>query len=310
MKIYQGLDHFNRLEKAVVTSGFFDGVHKGHQKVLSRVAQSAKDAGGESVVLTFWPHPRTILNPQGEEIKVITTLKEKINLIATCGIDHLIIIPFTREFSILSSDEFVRKILLDKIGTKKLIIGYDHRFGKNREGSFEYLRENCSEIGFDVEEIPREDVKSMGVSSTLIRNAILEGDVTTATTFLGRNYSLEGLVVEGKKLGRTIGFPTANIHPLDATKIIPKDGIYAVRAEVKGIIYNGMLSIGYNPTVDGTTKTIEVHIFNFNEVIYGKTIRIFFIKYLREEEKFDSLELMIDQLKKDQENSLSVLSDS
>jgi riboflavin kinase/FMN adenylyltransferase len=307
MKVHWGIEELKPLRKAVVTTGFFDGVHKGHRKILGSVAEEAQRTGGESMVLTFWPHPRVILHPEEKEMKIITTLNEKSDLIATCGIDHLMIIPFTKEFSLLSSEEFIRKIIVDKIGTKKLIIGYDHRFGKNREGSFEYLKQHCSEFGFEVLEIPREDVDNMGVSSTLIRNALLEGNVSAVSNFLGRYYSIAGTVIQGKELGKKLGFPTANIQPEEPSKIIPMDGIYAVKTEIKGKLYKGMLSIGYNPTVSGKEKTIEVHIFDFNEDIYGENIKIFFVEYLRPEEKFNSLEELIEQLKKDQESSLKIL---
>lgn len=306
MKVYRGLNEFSKCDYAVVTSGFFDGVHKGHQKILSRIVEAAKDSKGESVVITFWPHPKKILSQTQQDIQILSTLEEKIQLIESCGIDHFIIIPFTKEFSQITSDEFVQDILLKTIGTKKLIIGYDHKFGKNREGSFEYLKENTSTFGFEVEEIPRQDIDNIAINSTLIRKALLEGKVKDAATYLGRNYSISGTVVKGKQLGAKLGYPTANIKPEDSQKIIPKDGIYAVTIKYHDTFYKGMLSIGFNPTVHGTEKTIEVNIFDFNKSIYEEDLEVFFIEYLREEEKFNNLEELIVQLRKDKEQSLNL----
>lgn len=310
MKVYRGLDEFNRLTFGVVTTGIFDGVHKGHQKVLSRVSETAKNSGGESVVITFYPHPKKVLQPHLPPPPVLTTIDEKTGLISDCGIDHLLIIPFTREISEMSSYDFVTKVLVEKAGTKKLIIGYDHKFGKNREGSFDFLKENSRTFGFEVEEIPRQDIDDMGVSSTSIRKALKEGEVSTAASYLGRFYSITASVVPGKKLGHTIGFPTANLKVNDPEKLIPMDGIYAVKVRKDDKLYCGMMSIGYNPTVHGTEKTMEVNIFNFNEDIYGKEIEIFFVAYLRKEEKYNSLEELIGQLHKDKEDSLRILSNT
>jgi len=309
MKVYRAVDDFKRLSYAVVTSGIFDGVHKGHQKILQRVTEIAKNSNGESVVITFWPHPRKVLHPTEQSVPILTTLEEKIQLISDCGIDHLLIIPFTKDFSSLSSSEFVTKILVEKIGTKKLAIGYDHKFGKNREGSFEFLKENCQQFGFEVEEIPKQEVEHMAVSSTNIRNAVINGDLGIATQYLGRYYSVSGKVVKGKQLGKQLGYPTANIEVEDKEKLIPKDGIYAVQVKIENQVFGGMLSIGYNPTVNGTDKTIEVHIFNFDNEIYGMNIEVFFVEYLRNEEKFSSLDELIKQLHLDKENSLQILKD-
>jgi riboflavin kinase/FMN adenylyltransferase len=307
MKVYRSVEEFTKLSNAVVTSGFFDGVHKGHQKILSHLVETAKLINGQSVVITFWPHPKRILHTSGADIKTITTLEEKIKLMEDLSIDHFLIIPFTEEFSKISSSEFVNNILINCIGTKHLIIGYDHKFGRNREGSFDYLKLHASTFGFEVDEIPRQDVDNLAVSSTLIRKSLSEGNVNNVFSYLGRYYSVQGTVVKGKQLGQTIGYPTANIELNDSDKLIPKDGIYAVKIGYKNTMYNGMMSIGFNPTVNGKNKTIEVNIFDFNFSIYNENLEVFFVEYLRAEEKFDSLEGLVEQLHKDKENSLRIL---
>lgn len=308
MKIHEGLDHISPLKNAVVTSGTFDGVHFGHQKILKRVVEAAKRENGESVVITFWPHPRLILYPNhGDGLKLLNTFDEKAKLIEQQGIDHLVTIPFTKEFSQLTSQEFIQQILIDKIGTKHLIIGYDHKFGKNREGSFEYLKTNASSYGFAIEEIPRQDLEDVGVSSTLIRKNLEQGKVEISNTYLGRLYCTSGTVIHGDALGRKIGFPTANIQLNDSHKLIPADGVYAVKTVIKGRLYKGMVNIGYRPTVDGQMHTIEVHIFNFDEAIYDEKIEIQFVKMLRKEIKFDNIDGLKNQLSKDKALAIEIL---
>src|SRR5688572_31178237 len=231
MKIYHGVEDFIRLTNAVVTSGTFDGVHVGHSKILARLREIAFKANGETVVITYWPHPRLVLHPEDTSLKLLNTFEEKAELLKQQGIQHLLRIPFTREFSHLSSEEFITQIIVETIGTKKLIIGYDHHFGKNREGSFEQLKLNAPKYGFEVEEIPRQDVDHVGVSSTKIRKALEEGDIDTATHFLGHTYGITGRVVKGDKLGRILGYPTANIEIETTYKLIPPDGIYAVTVQ-------------------------------------------------------------------------------
>ena len=264
MKVYTNLEDFKGVKNPVVTTGTFDGVHLGHQKIISRLKDVAREEKGETVLLTFSPHPRMVLFPDDNELKLLNTLPEKIELLDKYGVDHLIIYPFTKEFSRLTSIEFVRNILVNSIQTKRLVIGYNHHFGRNREGSFEHLKEYGPLYGFEVEEIPAKDIDHIQISSTKIRNALLIGDVKTATDYLGHTYTLTGTVVTGKKLGRTIGYPTANIQVKDQYKLIPGDGVYAVRIKHKNVFYGGMLNIGNNPTVEGKGKSIEVNIFVFD----------------------------------------------
>ncbi len=307
MKIYYSIDDFAKLPCAVVTSGTFDGVHIGHQRILSRVKEVAEKCKGETVVITFWPHPRLVLNPENQSLKLLNTFEEKAELLKAEGIQHLLRIPFTKEFSGISSGEFISRILVQSIGTRKLVIGYDHRFGKNREGSFEELLRNGPTYGFDVEEIPRQDIDHVAVSSSKIRNALEAGDPETAAHLLGRPYALSGRVVGGDRLGRTLGFPTANIDIDSHYKLIPAEGIYAVRVEHEGHKYDGMLYIGHRPTVDGTAQAIEVHIFDFKQDIYGQNLKVSFIKYLRPDIRFNDIEGLKKQLVEDQAASLRVL---
>ena len=307
MKIYHSLDDFTRLDYAIVTSGTFDGVHLGHQKIVSRLKEIAGKNKGETVVITFWPHPRFILRPDDNSLKLLNTFEEKAELLKEQGIQHLLRIPFTKEFSQLSSEEFITNILVKTIGTKKLVIGYDHRFGKNREGSFEQLKLNGPTYGFDVEEIPRQDVDHVGVSSTKIRQALEHGDLETAQHLLGRYYSISGRVVKGDKLGRLMGFPTANIEIDTHYKLIPMDAIYAVKVKYAHQEYGGMLYIGNRPTVNGTKRNIEVNIFNFDKTIYGEDLTVHFIKLIRNDMKFEDIEALKIQLQLDKENVLNVL---
>jgi riboflavin kinase / FMN adenylyltransferase len=308
MKIYHGLEDFMKLNFAVVTSGTFDGVHIGHQKILDRVKEVAQQHSGETVVITFWPHPRLVLHPEETTLKLLNTFEEKAELLKEHGIHHLVRIPFTKEFSQLSSGEFIRKILVDTIGTKKLVIGYDHHFGKNREGSFEQLKLDAPKYGFEVEEIPRQDVDHVGVSSTVIRKALEEGDIETATPLLGNPYRITGRVVPGDKLGRILGFPTANVEIDTKYKLIPSDGIYVVSVSLEPNTYKGMLYIGNRPTINGHKRNIEVNIFDFDSDIYGETITIFFHKLIRGDTRFHDLEELRQQLHDDKKKALQYFS--
>ena len=309
MKIYHGIEDFVRLDCAVVTSGTFDGVHLGHQKILSRLREIASKNKGETVVITFWPHPRLVLHPEDTSLKLLNTFEEKAERLKEQGVDHLVRIPFTKEFSQLSSEEFITQIIVDTIGTTKLVIGHDHHFGKNREGSFEQLTLNAPTYGFEVEEIPRQDVDNIGVSSTKIRKALEEGDVETATHFLGHPYSITGRVVVGDRLGRTLGYPTANIEIDTAYKLIPADAIYAVTVRHEHQLYKGMLYIGDRPTIQGTKRNIEVNIFDFHKDIYGESLTIYFHKLIRGDIKFKSLDELKDQLDRDKIDSQKILSE-
>ena len=307
MKIYEGLESFNRLPRAIVTSGTFDGVHIGHQQILAKLIALAKKEGGETVVITFWPHPRLVLHPDSKDLKLLSTFEEKASLLAKSGVDHLIKIAFTPEFAQLSSTEFIQQILIDAIGTTHLVIGYDHRFGKNREGSFDHLVANKEKYGFEVEEISRQDVDSVGVSSTRIRNALAAGQVEIASEYLGRPYSFSGTVVEGDKIGRTLGYPTANISVAATYKLIPADGVYAVEVGIDGQSFKGMLYIGNRSTLDGQQRRVEVNIFDFNENLYNKELSVFLIRQIRTELTFDSLDALKAQLHLDKEAAMAIL---
>ncbi len=312
MKIYNHIDEFKQIHNAVVTIGTFDGVHIGHQKIISRLQEVARKNGGETVILTFFPHPRMILHPDDLNIKLISTMDEKAEKLASLGVDHLIITPFTRDFSNLSPQEYIKEVLVEKIGTRHIIIGYDHRFGKDRKGGLKELQSYASEFGFDVEEIPEQDINDVAVSSTKIRNAILSGDAKTASEFLGYAFQLSGKVIKGDQLGRVLGFPTANLFIEENYKLIPSDGIYAVSVdfrdtETSSKSAKGMAYIGHRPTINGMSRNIEVNIFDFNEDIYGQNIRINFLEHLRGDKKFNSLEELKEQLIKDEKAARKIL---
>lgn len=307
MRVIDNLHDYEKPDYVAVTIGTFDGVHIGHQAILRRVVEDAKVNHGKSVLITFWPHPRFILNKDADKLKLLTTFDEKVKLVSDLGVDYLIKIAFTPSFSNLTADDFVRQILLDKVGTKKLFIGYDHHFGNNREGNIQFLQKNASSYGFVVNEIPKQEIDHIGVSSTKIRSTLESGETHLSSSLLGRNYSICGTVVDGNKRGRSIGFPTANVKIAEIYKLLPSDGAYAVKAFVDGIEYLGMLNIGFNPTVNGTERTIEAHLFNFDADIYGEQITIEFVKLLRKEMRFEGVDALTDQLNKDKEMALSIL---
>lgn len=308
MKIYRGLDAFDQLDYAVVTSGTFDGVHYGHQKILERLHEIAHKNGGETVLLTYWPHPRLVLYPE-QELYLLSSIEEKAELLSQNNVDHLIIIPFTKTFANLSSEEFITDILVKKIGTRKLVIGYDHKFGKNRSGSFEELKKDAPIYGFDVEEIPKQVIENNAVSSTKIRRALTNGEIKIADEYLGRPYSIHGRVIEGDKIGRTIDFPTANIEVIFKHKLIPGEGIFAVKVKTGGELFKGMLNIGYRPTFGGTQKRVEVNIFDFDRMIYGEEITIQFYGKIRSEIKFQNVGALKSQLEQDREQAKLILKD-
>jgi riboflavin kinase/FMN adenylyltransferase len=305
MKIYNHLSEFKRLNNAVATIGTFDGVHFGHQKIINRLCELAKATGGESVILTFFPHPRLIIDPENQDLKMINTIEEKAEILAGLGVDHLIITPFTRDFSNLSPAEYIKNILVDTIGIKQLIVGYDHRFGKDRSGGMTDLVAFSGPYQYEIEEIKEQDINDVAVSSTKIRKFLLEGQVGLAAKYLGYNFSLYGPVIKGDKIGRTIGFPTANIFIEQPYKLIPSDGIYAVTVEMEKETYKGMAYIGQRPTINGMTRNIEVNIFDFNKEIYGQYIKMNFMEFLRHDVKFTGLEALKIQLQKDKEDTLA-----
>ncbi|WP_027000112.1 bifunctional riboflavin kinase/FAD synthetase [Eisenibacter elegans] len=309
MQIHQGLSQFSRLSQAIVTSGTFDGVHIGHQKIFRRLLELKQaQPKAETVVITFWPHPRLVVgHASGETLQLLSTIEEKAQGLEALGLDHLVIIPFTPEFSQLSPEEYVQKVYVDGIGTSHIVIGYDHRFGQKRAGDIHFLQQNAQRFGFEVEEIPRQDIDHIGVSSTKIRQALQAGDVRTAAEYLGAPYTLQGTIVHGDKIGRTIGFPTANIQPQAAYKIVPQTGIYAVYVAIEGQLHQAMLYIGKRPTVDGTATKIEAHLFDFEQDVYGKSARIWFIEKIREDKKFDGLEAMQTALAQDQIDTQRIL---
>lgn len=308
MPIITHLKDVNRNLNTVLTVGTFDGVHAGHKVLINRVIEQAGKSDSRSVIVTFDPHPREIINPGKAGIKLLSTLDERSELLADLGVDEMVVIPFDRDFSLLTSEEFVRDIIWEKIGVGKFIIGYDHQFGRNREGTIETVQRLGNELGFNSQIVSKQEVDDKTVSSTAIRNAIQnEGDMQLASTFLGRFYILHGRVVHGEKRGKKIGFPTANIEPESKKKIIPKNGVYAVWIRVDGRYYQGMMNIGIRPTFDGETKTLEVNIFDFNENIYGKMVQIQFADRIRDEQKFKGIDEIKKQLSNDKETAKNLL---
>jgi riboflavin kinase/FMN adenylyltransferase len=305
LKIYHHISDFTKLNNAVAAIGTFDGVHFGHQKIIKRLCELAEATGGESVVVTFFPHPRSIIDPENQDLKMINTIDEKAAFLEELGVDHLIITPFTRDFSNLTAEEYIKEVLVETIGIKHLIVGYDHRFGKDRKGGMAELIKYAEPLGYQVEEIPEQDVHDVSVSSTKIRKALLSGDVALAAEFLGYNFSLYGRVIKGDKIGRTIGFPTANIFIEESYKLIPSDGIYAVTIGMNGDTFKGMAYIGQRPTINGMTRNIEVNIFDFNQEIYGQYVTMYFMEFLRHDVKFTGLEALKEQLKKDKEDTIA-----
>lgn len=308
MKVYRNLNDFVGVDKPIVTVGTFDGVHVGHQKIISRLKEIAQQKNGESVLLTFFPHPRMVIFPENNNLKLINTLDEKIELLEHFGLDHLIILPFDKSFSRITPTEYVRDFLVSSIKVNTLVIGYDHRFGRNRQGSLELLNELAPVYGFDVEEISAQEIDEIKVSSTKIRNAILEGAMDVASDYLKHPFSLRGTVVKGNQIGRTLGYPTANIFIEESYKIIPKSGAYAIKGIIDGTVYDGMLNIGNRPTVtQDQNETIEAYFFDLNHDIYDKNIKILFIKKLRDEKKYASIDDLKLQLVKDEAATKAIL---
>ncbi len=305
MKIYHSIAAFDAHEKnLVVTIGTFDGLHIGHQEILRNLVQNPKQE--KSAILTFFPHPRMVLQ-KDNELKLITTLDERIQLLKKTDLDYLIIEPFTKEFSRLTAIDFVRNILIQQLHIKKLVIGYDHHFGRNREGNFEQLKEYGTVYGFEVEETPAQDIQQIAVSSTKIRSALIDGDIEKANNYLGYEFMLTGKVVHGKGLGKKWKYPTINIHIEESYKLIPKSGVYVIKINLQDQLVFGIMNIGYRPTLNGKDQTIEVHLLDFNADLYGKKIQVRLVYRLRDEQKFDSIEDLFAQIKQDEKRARELI---
>ena len=307
MKVHYSTDQLPAFKNAVITIGTFDGVHSGHQQIINTLKAAATEAGGESVIITFHPHPRKVVSSAVTGIRLINTLKERIELFEKTGIDHLVVVPFTEYFANQSAEEYISDFLIDKFHPHTIIIGYDHRFGRERSGDYKLMEDKAPVYNYRLMEIPEHLLDAVKVSSSNIRQAILHSQVEEANKLLGYPFFFEGEVVHGDKIGRTIGYPTANLKSTDEEKIVLGDGIYAVYTEVEGTRYKGMMSIGFRPTVNGKKRVVEVNLFNFEKDIYGQLIRVIVIKHLRSEVKFNGLEELKQALHKDKENSLAVL---
>ena len=300
MKVYHSLDAYEKGYHSVATIGTFDGVHIGHKTILKRLQKAARATEGETVLISFHPHPRLVLFPENNPLRLLQTLDEKIEILDKFGLDKLLLVPFTREFSRLSSKIFIRDVLVRTVGIKKIVIGYDHRFGKNRDGGIEELREMGEQYGYDVEEIPAQAIDDANVSSTKIRKALSKGDLATARKYLGYAYGFDGKVIHGEKQGRILGYPTANLQPLDPLKLIHADGVYFVRVNVTDRAYYGMMSIGKKPTMGEFERGHEVYLFDFDQDIYDHVIRVEFLEYIRGEKKFKSIDELIAAMKEDE----------
>lgn len=301
MNIYYDFSSISAIKNPVLTIGTFDGVHIGHKKIIDQLNEEASKIGGESVLFTFFPHPRMVIFPESHGLKLIQTQEEKLEKLKEMGLQNVIVFPFTFEFSRLTALEFVRDMLVNQLHVKKLVIGYDHQFGKNREGSIHFLRDVAETYEFEVIEIPAQDIDAVHVSSTKIREALNTGDIEKANDYLGAPFQLSGTVVKGKQLGRTIGFPTANIQLANDLKLIPQNGVYAVKVFYQNECLKGMMNIGVRPTIEGKNDpTIEVHIFDFEQTIYGDNLRVELFKKTRDEQKFNGIEALKNQLKLDE----------
>jgi len=309
LKLFKNISDFKTDKKTIVTIGTFDGVHVGHEKILEKISQNALSENCESIVLTFFPHPRTVLQA-GTEMKQLNTIGEKTTLIKNASIDNLVIHPFDKAFSQLTAEDFVKQVLVDKFNIHKIIIGHDHRFGKNRTANIDDLISFGEKYGFEVEQISAEEIQEVAISSTKIRNALLEGNIKLANQYLGYTYTISGIVIKGNQLGRTIGFPTANIEIKEEYKLIPSNGVYIVKTLVEKQIVFGMMNIGTKPTVGGTSQSIEVYLFDFNDDIYSKIIEVSFLEKIRDEQKFESIELLKKQLSEDKLKSLKFISEN
>jgi len=307
MKVHYDITQLPVFKNAVITIGTFDGVHTGHQQIITTLKAAAAEAGGESIIITFHPHPRKVVSSAVTGVRLITTLAERIELIAQAGVDHLVVVPFTDYFANQAAEEYICDFLVHKFHPHTIIIGYDHRFGKDRSGDYKLMEEKAAVYHYRLMEIPVHLLDTIKVSSSNIREAILHGQIEEANKLLGYTFFFEGEVVHGDKIGRTIGYPTANLKTTDEEKIVLGDGIYAVYTEVDGTRYKAMMSIGFRPTVNGKKRVVEVNIFDFEKEIYGHIIRVYVKKYLRSEVRFDGLEALKQQLHQDKVDSLAEL---
>lgn len=304
MRVHTDLSTFTDIERPVLTTGTFDGVHLGHQTILHRLKEVAQREEGQSTLFTFYPHPRMVLYPHDNDLQLLSTQKEKSELLEAAGLDHLVIVPFSRTFSRMHALDFVRDVLVDSMRIHAMVIGYDHRFGRNREGDITLLRQLGEAYDFGVEEIPAQEIDHVKVSSTKVRDALLKGDVGLASELLGHTYSLTGVVVKGDQRGRTIGFPTANVGAIDAFKLLPANGVYAVNVTLNDGVFKGMMNIGVRPTVEGVgDRTVEVNIFGLDRDLYGEPIAVRLRHRLRDEVRFDGLGALKAQLLKDREHA-------
>ncbi len=306
LKIFHSINDFSSTKKTILTLGTFDGVHIGHKKILKKLTQNTENQKYESLVLTFFPHPRMVLQ-EHSDIKLLNTIDEKIDLLEKIGIENLVIHPFDEAFSRLTAEEFVSNILVDRFHIQKIVIGHDHRFGRNRTANIDDLIAYGKEYGFEVEQISVQEINDISVSSTKIRNALLEGDMALVNDYLGYNYFLTGSIIQGKQLGRTIGFPTANLKIEENYKLIPQNGVYIVKSIIDGQNVFGMMNIGFNPTVDGQKQSIEIHYFDFNADLYNQKISVSILQRIRSEQKFESVDLLKEQLEKDKKTALAFL---
>jgi riboflavin kinase/FMN adenylyltransferase len=307
MQVHYNINQLPSFKKAVITIGTFDGVHSGHQQIIKTLKDAAAEVGGETLIITFHPHPRKVVSSIVTGIRLITTLQERIELIGKTGIDHLVVVPFTDYFANQSAEEYIRDFLVDKFHPDTIIIGYDHRFGKERSGNYKLMEEKAATYNYRLMEIPEHILDTVKVSSTNIRNALIHSNIEEVNKLLGYHFFFEGEVVHGDKIGRTLGYPTANLKSIDEEKIVPGDGIYAVNVAIQDKQYKGMMSIGFRPTVNGKTRVVEVNLFDFDKDIYGEIIRVYVVKYLRSEVKFNGLEELKLQLHQDKKDSLECL---
>ena len=312
MHVFKDLTNLPKFTNSVITIGTFDGVHKGHQKLIERINFLARKNGGESIIITFHPHPRIVINPEDKSLRLLNTIEEKIALLEQYKVDNLVIVPFSRDFSEQSAEGYIQHFLVENFHPKNIVIGYDHKFGKNRSGDFRLLEAMKEQYGYSMEEISKETLDDIGISSTKIRKSLECSEIKLANELLGHNYTLSGTVVRGLQNGRKLGYPTANILVADEYKLVPQKGIYVVRVHHCNMagntsILGGMLSIGYNPTFNGKEQTIEVNIFDFDIDIYGQSLTLEFIDYIRNEKKFNSLDALIDEIKNDERLSRKTL---